>query len=38
MHIQLRSRVLTIAPKKETPTLDLSLNEQLSILCIYRSQ
>jgi len=28
----------TIAPKKETPTLDLSLNEQLSILCIYRLQ
>ena len=28
----------TIAPKKETPTLDPSLNEQLSILCIYRSQ
>ena len=27
-----------IAPKKETPTLDPSLNEQLSILCIYRSQ
>ena len=28
----------TIAPKKETPTLDPSLNEQLSILCIYRLQ
>ena len=28
----------TIAPKKETPTLDPSLNEQLSILCVYRSQ
>ena len=28
----------TIAPKKETPTLDPSLNEQLSILCIYKSQ
>ena len=28
----------TITPKKETLTLDLSLNEQLSILCIYRSQ
>ena len=27
-----------IAPKKETPTLDPSLNEQLSILCVYRSQ
>ena len=28
----------TIAPKKKIPTLDPSLNEQLSILCIYRSQ
>ena len=28
----------TIAPKKETPTLDPSLNKQLSILCIYGSQ
>ena len=28
----------TIASKKETSTLDPSLNEQLSILCIYRSQ
>jgi len=28
----------TIAPKKKTSTLDPSLNEQLSILCIYRSQ
>ena len=28
----------TIASKKETSTLDPSLNKQLSILCIYRSQ
>ena len=28
----------TIVPKKKTLTLDPSLNEQLSILCVYRSQ